>query len=170
DEPPVLGSEDTEEPVMEPAEAGAPASLCALLLAEGRLEEAEGLARSQLGDGPEMVTILRQVARVAQLVGETEQALEFSLRAFQAGRGREDFAHLVRLVALERRFVRGDRHRLRSAVVAHPEEPVLIYAAGVWEAMYGDRPRAQRLLRAALRHQPDEELHGAIARELDRLG
>ncbi len=51
----------------------------------------------------------------------------------------------------------------------HPEEPVYLRALGIFETLHGDREAARRLLRAALRHEMEQETRGAIARELLQL-
>jgi hypothetical protein len=54
-------------------------------------------------------------------------------------------------------------------VEKHPEEPVLLHAAGVFEALHGDPWAAIGLLRTALRFESDAEIRAAIVRELARL-
>jgi hypothetical protein len=101
--------------------------------------------------------------------GQVDAATEAALDAHWLCRSRESLAHLLGLLTATRRFAPEDGERLRRAASRHPREPVLLHAAGVFEAMHGDPRAAAEWLRSALRLDLDEETQRPIAEELARV-
>jgi hypothetical protein len=109
------------------------------------------------------------VARPAKATGPRESAFRAALAAHRAKPSRTTLTHLLRVATTTRLFRPEDRERLRGAVSRHPDAPVFLHAAGVFEATHGDRWAAIGLLRTALRLERDASIRGEISRELVRL-
>ncbi len=143
--------------------------LCESLLAKKRADEAARLAREGLAAHPGEGGLLLEVSRAEARKGRLEIALGAALAAHRAQPSRTSLTHLLRLATAARRFRPEDGERLRGAVRRHPDAPVLLHAAGVFEAMHGDPWAAIGLLRTALRLESDEAIRSEIERELARL-
>jgi hypothetical protein len=143
--------------------------LCAALFSQGRFQEVAALAREALGQHPGNDRLLLHLSRATSQLGREDEALDWALRAVRSQRSRAAVGHLMRLLALTRRFEPADHERLRLALDRHPEAPLLLHAAGVAESMYGCRRTAHRLLLAALQQETDAEMQREIARVLAGL-
>jgi hypothetical protein len=143
--------------------------LVALLLTRRRFDDAARLAREGLTAHPGAGELLLQLSRAEAELGHTDAAIAAAREAHRLCRSRESLSHLLRLLVAARRFTPEDGERLRRAVGRHPGAPVLLHAAGVFEATHGSPWAAIGLLRTALRLETDPVVHGEIARALARL-
>jgi tetratricopeptide (TPR) repeat protein len=143
--------------------------LVALLFAKGRLDEAARLAREGLAAHPRAIELLLQLSRAEAELGHPDEAIAAARDAHLRCRSRDSLTHLLRLLSATRRFTPQDGERLRRAVRKHPDAPVLLQAAGMFEAIQGDPWAAIGLLRTALRLESDEGIRSEIERELARL-
>ena len=143
--------------------------LCEALLERSRFEAAATLAREGLDVHPGEVCLLLSFSRALAGLGRADAALDAAREAHRVCRSRASLMHLIHLLTAARRFDPGDGERLRQAVARHPEEPLLLHAAGVFEALHGDPWAARGLLLEALRHEKRGEVREEISRELARL-
>jgi hypothetical protein len=143
--------------------------LCEGLLEKGRGEEAARLAREGLALHPGESLILSVLSRAEVRAGRLDAALAAAVAAHRAKPSRTSLTEILRIATAARRFRPEDGERLRRAVARRPSEPVLLRAAGVFEAMHGNRWAAIGLLRTALGLESDEAVRSQIASELSRL-
>lgn len=143
--------------------------LCESLLAKDRGEEAARLAREGLALHPGESLILSMLSRAEERAGRLDAALAAAVAAHRAKPSRTSLTEILRIATAARRFRPEDGERLRRAVARRPSEPVLLRAAGVFEAMHGNRWAAIGLLRTALGLESDEAVRSQIASELSRL-
>jgi hypothetical protein len=143
--------------------------LVELLVARGRLDDAARLAREGLAAHPDASALLLQLSRAEAELGHVDAAIAAAREAHRLCRSRASLSHLLRLLSAARRFTPEDGERLRRAVQKHPETPVLLHAAGVFEATHGNPWAAIGLLRTALRLESDPGIRSEIERELARL-
>ena len=142
---------------------------CAALREAGRFAEAARLARAGLAGAADTGPLLVELSRSELGLGRVNAAIDIARDAHFASRSRESVAHLIRLLTETRRFAREDGPSLRRAASRHPRQPLLLFAAGVFESMHGRPCDAEKWLRAALPLAPDEEARRAIAGELSRV-
>jgi hypothetical protein len=142
---------------------------CVTLRAEGRFADAARLARDGLAGGGAPGPLLVELSRAEFARGHLGAAIEIARDAHFAGRSRESVEHLIRLLTETRRFTRADGPALRRAASRHPRQPLLLHAAGVFEALYGEPAAAEKWLRAALPLAPDEASRRAVSDELSRV-
>jgi hypothetical protein len=145
------------------------AQRCATLRLQGRFEEAARVARDGLAVAGAPGLLLVELSRAEFGLGRVNAAIDTARDAHFASPSRESVVHLIRLLTETRRFTREDGPALRRAVSRHPRQPLLLYAAGVFESMHGKPCDAEKWLRAALPLAPDEEARRAIAGELSRI-
>jgi thioredoxin-like negative regulator of GroEL len=143
--------------------------LAELLVARGRFEEAARLAREGLAAHPGTSELLLLLSRAEAELGHLDAAIAAAREAHRQCRTRASLTQLLRLLGTARRFTPEDGERLRRAVQKHPETPVLLHAAGVFEATHGNPWAAIGLLRTALRLESDPGIRSEIERELARL-
>ena len=161
--------------VSTPASAAAAADppdyvrLCATFRSQGRFAEAARLARDGLAVAGDPSLLLVELSRAELGLGRVNAAIDTARDAHFASHSRESVEHLIWLLTETRRFARDDGPSLRRAVSRHPCQPLLLHAAGVFEAMYGEPAVAGKWLRAALALAPDEAARSAISGELARV-
>lgn len=143
--------------------------LCESLLAKDRGEEAARLALEGLALHPGESLILSVLSRAEVHAGRLDAALAAAVAAHRAKPSRTSLTEILRIATVARRFRPEDGERLRRAVARRPSEPILLRAAGVFEAMHGNRWAAIGLLRTALGLESDEAVRSQIASELSRL-
>jgi hypothetical protein len=143
--------------------------LCESLVAKNRPLEAATLAHEGLSTHPGESRLLLQLSRAEAQSGRLDPALASALAAHRARPSRAALTQILRVATTARRFRPEDGERLRRAVRRHPDAPVLLHAAGVFEAMHGDPWAAIGLLRTALRLEVDEAIRSEIMRELAPL-
>jgi hypothetical protein len=143
--------------------------LCESLLAKDRGEEAARLAREGLALHPGESLILSVLSRAELRTGRLDAALAAAVASHRAKPSRTSLTEILRIATAARRFRPEDGERLRRAVARRPSEPVLLRAAGVFEAMHGNPWAAIGLLRTALGLESDEAVRSQIASELSRL-
>ncbi len=143
--------------------------LCEALLEKRRFESVAALAREGLEEHPDDGALLLSLSRALVGLGRADAALQTAREAHRTSRSRDSLLHLIRLLTAARRFDPEDGGRLRRAVGRHPGEPLLLHAAGVFEALHGDPWAARGLLLEALRHEKREEIRQEVSRELALL-
>jgi hypothetical protein len=153
----------------DPADAQLRLDLCTALLAARRFEETAQTALEGLRMDPENGRLLLRLSEAKSYLGEPETALRLAAQAVRNQKSRRAVLHLTKLAALCRRFQRSDGARLRHALEARLHEPAFLYAAGVYEALYGSPRSALRLLEAALRHEKNPRWRRAISHDVARL-
>jgi hypothetical protein len=142
---------------------------CAALRALGQFADAAHLAREGLAGPGDPGPLLVELSRAELGLGRVNAAIDIARDAHFASRSRESVMHLIRILTETRRFAREDGPALRRAASRHPRQPLLLYAAGVFESMHGTAGDAEKWLRAALPLAPDAETRRAIAGELARV-
>ena len=157
------------EPTLDATDPTEHVRLVEILFARGRLDEAARLAREGLAAHPNASELLLQLSRAEADLGHLDTAIAAARDAHRLCRSRASLSHLLRLLSTNRRFTPEDGERLRRAVQKHPETPVLLHAAGMFEATHGDPWAAIGLLRTAHRLESDEGIRSEIERELARL-
>ena len=128
-----------------------------------------GDARRGLQFPPRDGRLLVCLSEAAFELGAPEEALDLAAEALRVRAEPESFFHLTRTLAMTRRLASNDAERLHLALDRYPGEPALLHAAGVFEAMYGSRDAALRILRSASEREPTSRHHRAIDREIAAL-
>ena len=129
-------------------------------------EEVVGHARRGLEFPPKDGRLLIRLSEAAFELGAPEEALDLAAEALRVRSQPESFFHLTRTLAMTRRLASNDAERLRLALDRYPGEPALLHAAGVFEAMYGSRDAALRILRSASERELSSRHRRAIDREI----
>jgi tetratricopeptide (TPR) repeat protein len=123
-------------------------------------------ARRGLEFPPRDGRLLIHLSEAAFELGAAEEALDLAAEALRVRAEPESFFHLTRTLAMARRLASNDAERLHLALDRYPGEPALLHAAGVFEAMYGSRDAALRILRSASEREPTSRHRRAIDREI----
>jgi tetratricopeptide (TPR) repeat protein len=123
-------------------------------------------ARRGLEFPPRDGRLLLRLSEAAFELGAPDEALNLAAEALRVHAKPESFFHLTRTLAMTRRLAANDAKRLRLALDRYPGEPALLHAAGVFEAMYGSRDAALRILRSASEREPTSRHRRAIEREI----
>jgi tetratricopeptide (TPR) repeat protein len=154
---------------LEPATPGRWLERAMSLRARGRFEEAASVARAGLAADAEPGPLLLELSRAELALGRANAAIDVARDAHFAARSRESLVHLIRLLIQTRRFTAEDGAGLGRALRRRPNEPLLHYAAGIYESLHGDPRRAEKELQAALRLETDAGLRREIERDLARV-
>jgi tetratricopeptide (TPR) repeat protein len=137
--------------------------------AHAQLQDFEAVvrhARRGLEFAPKDRRLLICLSEAAFELGAPEEALDLATEALRVHSEPESFFHLTRVLAMTRRLAANDAERLRLALERYPGEPALLHAAGVFEAMYGSRDAALRILRSASGREVTARHRRAIEREI----
>jgi hypothetical protein len=169
DQAPAPDPAPSPDPALDATDPSEHVRLAELLVARGRFEEAARLAREGLAAHPGTSELLLLLSRAEAELGHLDAAIAAAHEAHRQCRTRASLTQLLRLLGAARRFTPEDGERLRRAVQKHPETPVLLHAAGVFEATHGNPWAAIGLLRTALRLESDPGIRSEIERELARL-
>lgn len=153
----------------EPDDLESRLDLCEAHAELGRFEDVVRHARRGLERSPGQGGLLVHLSEAAFELGAPDEALELAADAFRALPKTHSFFHLARLLAMTHRLAESDANRLRRALERYPGEPALLHAAGVYEALYGNRASALDILRSAASKPQGARHRRAIERELAAL-
>lgn len=153
----------------EPDDLESRLDVCAAHAELQNFEEVVRHARRGLEFPPKDGRLLVRLSEAAFELGAPEEALDLAVEALRAHAKPESFFHLTRTLAMTRRLAANDAERLRLALERYPGEPALLHAAGVFEAMYGSREVALRILRSASERESTSRHRRAIDREIAAL-
>jgi len=162
-------TEPDADTALESATPGRWLERAASLRVRGRFEDAASVARAGLAADAEPGPLLLELSRAELALGRVNAAIDVARDAHFAARSRESLVHLIRLLIQTRRFTAEDGAGLSRAVRRRPNEPLLRYAAGIFESLHGDPRRAEKELHAALRLETDAGLRREIERDLSRV-
>jgi tetratricopeptide (TPR) repeat protein len=153
----------------EPDDLQSRLDICAAHAELQNFQEVVRHARRGLDFPPKDGRLLIRLSEAAFELGAPEEALDLATEALRVRSEPESFFHLTRVLAMTRRLAANDAERLRLALERYPGEPALLHAAGVFEAMYGSRDAALRILRSASEREPTSRHHRTIDREIAAL-
>lgn len=153
----------------DPDDVEARLDVCSAHAALHRFDGVLRHARRGLERTPDDGRLLLHLSDAAMELGAPDEALELAAQALRALPEPRCFFHLTRQLAITRRLREGDSERLRHALEKYPGESALLYAAGVFEAMYGRSEAALRILRAAHVREPLPRYQRAIEHEIHAL-